>query len=59
MTLLWTSDANTAERYNVAVGGGIERWETQAAMIRALDDSPAASLPCSRARRPRSLPRTT
>jgi len=44
MTLLWTSDASTAERYNVAVGGGIERWETQAAMVRALDDSPSASL---------------
>jgi pilus assembly protein CpaE len=44
MTLLWTSDPSTAERYNVAVGGGIERWENQAAMVRALADSPDENL---------------
>jgi pilus assembly protein CpaE len=44
MTLLWDSDPASAERYEVAVGGGVQRWDTQAAMVRALDESPAENL---------------
>lgn len=43
MTILWDSDATAAERYDFAVGQNI-RLETQAAMVRALEENPHEEL---------------
>lgn len=43
MTILWDSDASAAERYDFAVGQNI-RVETQAAMMRALEENPSEEL---------------
>ncbi|GAA2169399.1 AAA family ATPase [Pedococcus bigeumensis] len=43
MTLLWDADPGAAERYDFAVGE-ISRFETQATMVRALEDNPTEML---------------
>ncbi len=43
MTLLWDADPGATERYDFAVGG-ISRFETQATMVRALEDNPTELL---------------
>jgi len=43
MTLLWDADPGATERYDFAVGA-ITRFETQATMVRALEDNPTELL---------------
>jgi pilus assembly protein CpaE len=43
MTLLWDADPGATERYVFAVGA-ISRFETQATMVRALEDNPTEML---------------